>query len=181
MALMDLVNGYDWEGSADNLEEMMREFYPEIMKLAYGASADALPVDVSFDLTNPKVKETIDALCKNIRGVADTTKDDIKALVGKSTSEGWSIPDLAKAIREKGDISSRSRSETVARTESAVAYSRGSILAYGDAGVKKVQVLDGDEDAECAAANGATWTLEEAAANPIAHPRCTRAFIPIVE
>jgi hypothetical protein len=45
-------------------------------------------------------------------------------------------------------------------------------------GVKEVEVLDGDDDEECASANGQIWTLEEASDNPLGHPNCTRAFAP---
>jgi hypothetical protein len=44
-----------------------------------------------------------------------------------------------------------------------------------------VDVLDGDDDEPCASANGARWTVEEAEANPLGHPNCTRAFSPVVE
>jgi hypothetical protein len=41
-------------------------------------------------------------------------------------------------------------------------------------------VLDGEEfDEECAAANGQTWSIAQAMANTLQHPRCQRGFLPL--
>jgi hypothetical protein len=56
----------------------------------------------------------------------------------------------------------------------------GAILSYREAGLEKVEVLDGDGDDICAEADGQIWTLEQAEANPLGHPGCTRSFAPIV-
>jgi len=40
-------------------------------------------------------------------------------------------------------------------------------------------VIDGTEwDEECREANGQTWSIQKALANPIAHPNCVRTFVP---
>ncbi len=59
--------------------------------------------------------------------------------------------------------------------------STGAVVSYQEAGIKEVDVLDGDGDAICAQADGQRWTLEEAQANPLGHPGCTRAFSPVVD
>ncbi len=179
MALMDLVEGYDWEGSADDLEDLMRDFYPEIMGLAYGDANGKLPVDVSFDLTNPKVLEVIDNLAAKVRDVAETTRDDIKRWVEAGTQEGLSVDKIAEQIRSKGAEISKSRSLTIARTESREAYNGGALLAYTEAGVGKVKALDSDNDPECAERNGQVFTLEEAASVE-AHPNCVLAWEPLL-
>ena len=55
----------------------------------------------------------------------------------------------------------------------------GTVVASRQAGVTHVEVSDGDDDEACAHANGQVWTLEEALANPVAHPNCTRSFSPV--
>jgi hypothetical protein len=54
-------------------------------------------------------------------------------------------------------------------------------LPTSQAGVTHVEVSDGDDDDDCADADGQVWTLEEALANPIAHPNCVRSFAPADE
>jgi hypothetical protein len=175
VSALDAVNGYDWEGSADELEKLMRKYYPQLLQLSYEA------VGIDFDLTNPRVQDKIDTLAKKVRNVPETTRDSIRGWVKAGTQLGWSPEQIARRIREDGEVISKSRATTIARTESAVAYQGGTVLAYRDAGVEKVRVLDGDEDAECAEADGQVWTLDEAEANPIAHPNCTRAFTAVIE
>ena len=174
------VDAYDWDGVADDMAAALSEVYPDLFKLAYLAANADLPVSVSFDLKNPRVKDTIAELAKNIRGVSDSIKESARGVVDSGLDAGHSTQQIAKALREYGVTDSKSRSETIARTETATAYNRGATLAYRDAGVTRVRVLDGDFDEVCAGVDGQEWTLEEADANPIAHPNCTRAFVPIV-
>ena len=176
-ALEDALTGYDWAGSKKELEGLARKYAPQLLELAYEESGTG----ISFDLSNPRIKDTIDGLAKRIVGVADTTREDVKRWVEIGTEEGLSVDKIAEQIRSKAADISPARALTIARTETATAHSLGSLLAYGDAGVSKVEVLDGDEDEDCAAANGQIWSIEKAEAEPIAHPNCTRAFAPVLE
>lgn len=164
----------------DEIARLMRRFYPLIVESAFG-DASLAGVPVAFDLENEFVQDVIDRLAKQIRGVADTTKDEVRALVAKQASEGWSVEQLQKAIRERGEIASRMRALLISRTETGTAYNLGSVAAYRAGGVTHVDVLDGDDDEPCASANGSRWTLEQAENNPLGHPNCTRAFSPVVE
>lgn len=73
------------------------------------------------------------------------------------------------------------RARRIARTEGSFAYNRGQMQTARDAGVQKVEVLDGVMDDICAAVNGETWTLEQAEADPLGHPNCSRQFLMIIE
>jgi hypothetical protein len=168
-----LLDGVDWEAMGEEAAALMKTLYPDLFALAFD---DADSLGVSFDVENEAVQLVLDKLATKIKAISDTTRDTVRGLVAQSAKEGWSMPQLAKAIREQGVTDSDYRSKMIARTESALGYSHGSLLAYGQAGVTEVDVYDGDDDPECAAANGSRWTLEEAADNPIGHPNCTRAF-----
>ena len=169
----------DWEGFGDEAEALLRRYYPQLLELAYADAGDLLgDSSIRWDISNPRVKDVIEGLAKKIKDVAETTREDVRRWVEVGTEEGLSVQKIAEQIRSNAANIAPSRALTIARTESAVAYSSGAILAYGDAGVSKVEVLDGDDDEACAAANGQIWTLDEAMAEPIAHPNCTRAFAP---
>lgn len=164
----------------DQIAKLMTPFYRALIEDAFlDAASDG--VDAVFTLDNPYVQTVLDGLAKAIRRVAATTQDEIRSLTGRAADEGWSSEELAKQIRAKGEIASRSRSLTIARTESGTAYNQGAVAAYRAGGITHVDVLDGDDDEPCASANGARWTLEEAEQNPLGHPNCTRAFSPVVE
>lgn len=173
----DPTSGMD---GGDAIAKLLTPFYQALLEDAFLDAAD-LGVDVTFELQNEFVQGTLDQLAKQIRSVAETTKDDVRRLVGQQAENGWSVEELQKQIRAKGDIASRSRALTIARTETGTAYNLGAVASYRAGGVTHVDVLDGDDDEPCASANGARWTLEEAEQNPLGHPNCTRAFSPVVE
>ena len=171
----------DWEGFGEEAEALIRKYAPQLLELAYGdASALLDNSSIRWDISNPFIKDVIDTLAVRIRDVSETTKEDVRRWIDVGTEEGLSVQKIAQQIRSNANNITPSRALTIARTESAVAYNQGAVLAYGDAGVQRVEVLDGDEDDVCAAVNGQIWTLEEALADPIAHPNCQRAFAPVV-
>ncbi len=73
------------------------------------------------------------------------------------------------------------RARRIARTEAAFSYNRGQIASLREGAIGKVEVIDGTQDEICAAVNHQIWTLEEAEANPLGHPLCSRHFIGIIE
>ena len=178
--MLDSVDAHDWDASKDALEKLSRKYSAGLLKLAYEEAGDTLP-GISFDLRNPLVQKTIAGLATRIRDVADTTRDDVRRWVEIGTEEGLSVQKIAEQLRSKAADISPSRALTIARTETATAHSLGSLLYYEEAGIKDVEVLDGDDDEECATADGQIWTLEEARENPIAHPNCTRSFLAVVD
>lgn len=180
--------GYDWEQDAAGIQALMGRLYPALLGRAYADAGKVLPVDIRFDVANPRIKDTIAELAKQVRAVSDTTRDEIRGLVDRQTAEGWSMQELAKQIRGLAEVTdgldsshAARRAMVISRTESATAYNHGALLAYADAGVEKVRVLDSEADEACAAADGQVWTLDEARANPIAHPNCVRAFAPYLD
>ncbi|MFI5270020.1 MAG: phage minor head protein, partial [Chloroflexota bacterium] len=166
---------------SDKLLALLQSLWTGALDDASSDASDDTGVDISFDVSNPKVKDTLAKLTTRVKDIDDTTRDAIRAAVNTANDEGWSIQQLAASIKEDPTFNT-ARATTIARTESATAYNTGSVLAYRESGVvSQVQVMDGDDDEDCAAANGATWDLDEAEANPTEHPNCTRAFSPIVD
>ena len=126
------------------------------------------------------VVETVRRLAgKRISGINQTTRDAVTRQIIHGLEEGLSPADLAQRIREASTFD-ESRAELIARTETGNAYNHAAVETFRRYDVESVEVIDGDHDEECAAANGSTWTLDEAMANPLAHPNCVRDFIPVV-
>ena len=165
---------------------VMRRFYPLVLEQAAADVQDQLGVDLAFNLNNPAVLQTLDKLATQVRDVADTTKDEIRTLTGQATQEGWSPTELARKIREHGVTASKTRSELISITESATAYTQGSLLAYHESGVVQgTQWIATDPCPICAALDGKTAALGESFDDgldgPPAHPRCRCALIPILK
>lgn len=77
----------------------------------------------------------------------------------------------------------RARAESATLAKSGVAYNSGTLNRAREAGVQWVEIFDGagcgwtnHRDTDKAA--GTLRTVEDAAAWPISHPRCGRAFGP---
>lgn len=164
---------------------IMRHRFVQAVKLGFDDSAETWEFDIAFDLDNPLIQEFLDELANDVRRVSDTTKDEIRALVGKMADEGWSLDDLAKEIEKIGEVNSKSRARTIAITESASAYSKGSIAAYRESGVVTgKEWLAFDPCEICAPLDGAIVELDEQFTggfdHPPAHPNCRCSIAPVV-
>ncbi len=126
----------------------------------------------------------IDALIRNagrrIVGIAETTRKDVSDIIRRGIDDGLGAAELGDLIEKASNTFGEERAERIARTETATILNESAVAQYREFGVEKVQVVDGDGDEPCAAADGSIWTLEEAEANPIAHPNCVRSFTPLV-
>jgi SPP1 gp7 family putative phage head morphogenesis protein len=173
----------------DGIERLMRRFYPLIVSRSFGDAQGVLGVDIAFDLDNPFVQDVLGELAQQVRKITETTRAEIQALVGRQADEGWSIQRLAEEIRTHGENISKSRAEMIARSETAAAYSKGSILAYKESGVVKavewLATLDDQTSEECAALHGTRAelgkTFADGTEHPPRHPNCRCALIPVVE
>lgn len=186
---LDPTTGMD-DGGA--LAKLMRSFYAELVSDAF-VDANGDGVAVAFSLDNPYVQTVLDRLAKQVKGVAETTKDEIRALVGRQAAEGWSIERLAQEITDQGLIAAGTeqdpgpRVRMIARTETASAYTQGSIAAYKASGVVSgvKWLASADSCAICQALDGEVRGLDEAFGDGIdsvpAHPNCTCVLSPVVK
>jgi len=193
----------------------LTELFPGISdQLAYAAKAGALDAIAStgLDLDTPDPETLLFAQERAAElvgkkwvdgelvanpdpkwSIAESMRADIGSKVAQAIDQGWSPQRLAAEIRDSLGFA---RAETVARTETALAYGFGAQEAFADAGVELVQVLDGSgclpgghmngapgatgeegivqEEAE---ANGQIWTLEQYRERTIGHPNCVRAAV----
>ena len=115
------------------------------------------------------------------------TTDAIFDALAEGRAQGMTAENLARFIRsevEAGPWSSATvRARMIARTEGAHAANTSTLTAARSMPeTEHVQVFDnrsgfGDED--CVAADGVVVTINEAEAMGLAHPNCTRSFVPI--
>lgn len=163
------------------IAKLLRPYHITLLELAANDANGVLGIDASFDLEATEVQDVLDLLATKVRSVAETTKDKIRRIVGDAAEAGHGPDWIRQQIQVLKEIDSKSRAELISRTEAATAYNHGTLLSYSQSGqVSGVEVLDGTNDEICAAANGQTWTLEEAADSPIGHPNCIRAFVPVL-
>lgn len=169
--------------------KLLRRYYVSSVKQGFTDAADMVSIDLAFDVENRQVQKVLGDLAKLVTRVTETTRNDIRALIGKQAAEGWSIEQLAEAIIAAGVTTSESRATMIARTETALAYSKGSILGYELSGVVEsiewLATLDKKTCPDCRALNGTTTklgsTFSDGTESPPRHPNCRCTVLPVLK
>lgn len=184
---------------ADRLEWIAREG----MAAGFEAVAARLGTDLAFDLQNPRAIEYVrEHGADLVTRIDETTRAEIRRIIGNATEKGWSYSRTARAITSRfAEFATASplkhiasRAELVAVTETAFAYEAGNKLAAGQLrtglppglGMKKQWITAGDTrvDEEQCTPNEAEGLIPfdevhtSGHGEPPAHPgcRCTEAY-----
>lgn len=182
----------EWDAENRELRQILRKEYIDIGNTVYANTGAALGVELAFDLNARNSKEMLNAIGPLVKGINDESRDRLKSIVKTGIDNGDSPAQIAKTMlgSTQGwaglEDLTKSRAMTIARTETAHAYTMSSISAYEDSGIiKTVVCLDspdcgwrGHNDPELA--NGTERSFSEARLNPTSHPNCVRAFAPKV-
>lgn len=170
------------------LATLLRRYYVLILASGYADGAQQCSVDLAFDVANERVQEVLGDLLTRAKGMAETTREDIRRLIGLAAEEGWSNEMLADEILARAASISPVRAAMIAATETATAYSRGSLLAYADAGVDESEWLTAEDEKVCpicAPLDGKRAALGAEFAPgirwPAAHPNCRCSLLPVVK
>ncbi len=132
-------------------------------------------------------KRAVEALIqRNLSLMDGLTEESKKRLITSLTEgliKGSSIDDLIDGILAEGLGWSRSKAETVARTEVMYGLNQGTIRRYWEDGIEKVEWLAGPDDRccdTCVNNNGKKYPVNEAPTLPV-HPNCRCTWIPVIE
>lgn len=165
----------DWPAAQQTLEGIMRRFYPALVARAFTDAEADLGRPVPFDARGADaILGTIGA---RAAGITDTLRATIAGVVNEYQDD---YAGAVRALQARAGVTAAKAGE-LARTETRFIYNQGVALAGRAAGVRHVYVSDGDGDAECAALDGTTQTVEWAQAHPISHPNCRRVLSLIEE
>lgn len=182
---MDILAALD---NGDDVTAKLRAFHLLLLEQAFEDAAALLDTELAFDLDNPAVQRVLDRLAVNVRQVAATTRDEIRALVGRQAAEGWSNEQLAQEIRALKGTHSEARARLIARSEEARASSEGSLLAWQESGVIEesewLVSANACED-KCLPLAGKTAKLGQEFAPGVrvpgdTHPGCTCGLAPVI-
>jgi HK97 family phage portal protein len=166
------------EGEATLLGETLLPLQGELLS---GVSRLVVAeLGILFDLDDAATRAYLRDAGSNIGGITDTTRSAVRAALIEGQQAGEGIAQLAARL-EQLPAFNRARAITVSRTELGHATNTAALANYRASGVVVgVRVFDGDYDAACAAMNGRTFTLGQEPPT-LQHPRCLRAFAPIVD
>ena len=166
---------FDWAAWEKKIHDAMDADRRAIADIQ--AEREATLHSLEWDVDDPFVDSFFTTyLAERITQLNETTRDKVRGTLAGAIERGDT--DLAAQLRDAYAFAP-ARAEMVARTETAIAYNHGQGLAFHQNGIEQVEISDGDEDEECAAADGEIWTVEEYLEEPISHPNCTRAAAPV--
>jgi hypothetical protein len=174
----DTADGLVPEGEAALLGETLAPL--QMVLLDDVARLVVAEMGIAFDLDDSATREYLRSAGSNIVGITDTTRSAVQSALMEGQAAGEGIPQLAERLRGLSAFN-RARAITVSRTELGHSANTAALANYRASGVVVgVRVFDGDYDAECAAMNGRVFSLGQEPAT-LQHPRCLRAFAPIVD
>jgi hypothetical protein len=140
----------------------------------------------------PITAKLLESAGLRIDDINETTRSAIVDTLTEGTQRGYSIQQLVHGVPDEafgglhdlklangGPAWDTLRAETIARTETMLAYNEAALRGYGEFNVKQVTAIDGDEDEECAARDGQTYDLDEAL-DISDHPNGTLDWAPVV-
>jgi HK97 family phage portal protein len=136
----------------------------------------------AFD-ADAKAREAVAAALSDGQAAGDTL-EQMTTRIGQYVAAGHQYPGIAD---EQGIAAAVAyRAETIALTEEATIRAVATADVCRSAGVLHVLISDGDgcgwtahDDSDLA--DGTVRTVEDYAANPLAHPRCVRTAVPYLE
>lgn len=168
------------EAFAEVLGHRLEPLQRDLISRVNGAAVAEL--GVQFDLDDPLTREYLRECGLRVVGINDTTREALRRMLTAGQLAGESIDELAARLMTLPAFG-EARARVIARTELGQAQIEAAYANYRASGVVLgVRILDGDYDAECAARNGRTMTLAQAAGEPrLLHPNCTAAWAPIVD
>lgn len=147
-----------WDDEQAKLSDVLKLYYLANGQAAFATAGETVGLDIAWDVTNPRILQLQDQLGRRIVRIAERTRKDVIRTIAEATQEGKPIADIAAEIVNLFEQTYRGRAETVARTETQVAYNQSSALAYAESGqVNQCELLDNpDHDEEYGAADGLT-------------------------
>jgi hypothetical protein len=139
----------------------------------------------------PITAKLLESAGLRIDDINETTRSAIVDTLTEGTQRGYSIQQLVHGVPDEafgglhdlklangGPAWDTLRAETIARTETMLAYNEAALRGYGEFDVKQVTAIDGDEDEECASRDGQTYDLDEAL-DISDHPNGTLDWVPV--
>lgn len=179
--------GIDWTSEVEKIKAILKAEYPDILGEGFNDGVTILGLLLEdMDLANEDIAQVDHVISARAKLIADTTKDALHELVQTQAKEGLSISELADLIKEKGITASDNRATTIARTETAYAYSAGSLISYKKSGVvDAVEWLVYNPCKECEPLTGMKVKIGEAfktgILHPPLHPNCRCAISPVLK
>jgi hypothetical protein len=183
-----------WDAAAEDaiLAERLQQVYVQIARGALGVVADATDRVVMPKTISKVLDDALKSAGLRITGINEVTRKAVAEQIAEGIRRGYSVSQIVDGVPSEAYQGVRQatagngmivfddlRAETVARTETMLAYNESALRGYREYRVREVVAIDGDHDAECAVRDGNTYTVDDAL-SITDHPNGTLDWIPVV-
>lgn len=183
---VDLLAGllFQQENAAD-LETAVKAVQLTVAEASWDVLNVVIDSAAQFSQNDPAVATLLQTAGQRVRNITSSTRAMLQSYLDQAYTAGWAIEDVANGrdgvpgIKDFVTETYKGRAEAIARTEIGTAQQVTAVQRYKAAGADGVIVFDNGFDNShptCVELDGTTQTLEWAAANPLQHPNCVRAF-----
>lgn len=192
-----LLGEYGWGDDAVELHTLVDAMQAGLAAASFALTEKTVEFTQPYGLTERVLKELANRP-DGIQSVAGRVKSDVLEQVREGVEHGLTFRQIAeggtfksatqgaeevtvKGIKGVYEEYTTWQAERIARTEAGVTFNRASAALMKEAGLESVDVIDGDDDEECAEWNGSRKSLADYEAEPLGHPNCTRIGLPVIE
>ena len=177
---------FDSSDEARRLARIFEQRYMAILKAINLAVGKAFGID-NFRLTDSDTNRILVDAARRVVRITEFTRQEIVEQLRIGQELGLSTWEIAHGVTDIGyrGIDGlymetwKGRSDMIARTELQHAQNQATLNRYGATGmVAAVQIVDGEDDAPCAARNGKIVPLSERPT--LNHPNCTLGLVPVL-
>lgn len=147
MRAPDLFTIFDMDGENAEILAIMRPILESIVEQAGNGALASVGSGAQFKITDPRVQAFLEKKDILIQKINDTTREAIQQILVDASAEGASVAETGRRIRDQFDEFSKSRADTIARTEAVGANNAAAVEGYRQSGVvtKKEWLSSKDE------------------------------------
>jgi SPP1 gp7 family putative phage head morphogenesis protein len=161
----DLLSIFDMDGENAEILAIMRPILESIVEQAGNGALASVGSAAQFKVTDPRVQAFLEKKDILIQGINETTSEAIRQILADASAEGASVAETGRRIRDQFDEFSKSRADTIARTEAVGANNAAAVEGYRQSGLKVrkewLTQIDGATRESHIAADGQKVGLDE--------------------
>jgi len=178
----------DWDNENRIMGLKFDPVWMESLTAGFEMAVETYRMNVSFDVVNPLFRKWIESVGMNrIKGINDTTREQLRITMADGIMNGESIDKLAERVKAVFANASDYRATLIARTETTATVNAGALDTYRAAGIKQKQWLATDDERvrpEHWAMNMEIVGIDDAFTNGSDgpdEPNCRCTVLPVIE
>lgn len=184
---LEITEVYDESEERRLLTLIIERRYGGMLAAVHELVRTAFPEVEAFRLDDAATRRILAEAARRVVRIDETTRQAIAEQLRIAQERGYSTWEAAHGVADDGyrgidglfRETWKGRPATVARTELQHAQIQSSLDRYEATGlVDRVQLVDGDEDAGCAARNGKVVPMQSRPG--LLHPNCTLLLVPVL-